>query len=307
MNLSVVICAHNPRFEALRRTLEALRSQSLPLSEWELLVVDNSSNPPLADRLDLSWQPHGRVLVENELGLTAARLRGIAETDSDLLVFVDDDNVLAPDYLAQCIALAGRYSLIGVFGGSCQGEFEAPLPSWIKPYLPGLVVQEIDRDHWSNSYEWSLACPYGAGMCVRRAVAEEYGRRVRSNPLLRKLGRSGKQLLAGEDTDLAWTAIDLKLGTGRFCALRLTHLIPRGRTERDYIVRLHAGFESSKIILVAVRKGKVEQSPPPWREFMQLIRDCIKTSGINRRVRIAAWKARREARRWLLDAGMHQD
>jgi glycosyltransferase involved in cell wall biosynthesis len=303
LKASVIICSHNPRTEALDRVLLGLRNQSLPILDWEFLLIDNASAKPLAEYIDLSWHPYGRIIKESALGLTQARLRGIAESRSNLLVFVDDDNVLSPDYLQQALHVAERFPMLGAFGGSCKGEFEVPPPPWIEPYLPGLVVQEIDRDYWSNAYEWSLACPYGAGMCVRRLVADEYVRRIQSNPLSRKLGRSGKQLLAGEDTDLAWTAIDLNFGTGRFCALRLTHLIPRGRTESDYIIRLNAGFAFSKIYLDALRGGKVDKPRPLWRDLLQLTRECLKTSGVDRRVRIAAWRARRNARQSLVDGG----
>src|SRR5436190_1048189 len=114
--VTVVICTHNPREPYLQRVLEALRAQTFPLSNWELLVIDNASVSPLEGRLELSWHPQGRIIRENELGLTPARLRGIAEGRSDLLLFVDDDNVLDSDYVAQAAALAERLPIIGVFG-----------------------------------------------------------------------------------------------------------------------------------------------------------------------------------------------
>jgi glycosyltransferase involved in cell wall biosynthesis len=97
--VSVIVCTHNPRQEYLTRVLAALRVQTLPTAGWELLVIDNASKEPVAGRFDLSWHPHGRHVREDELGLTPARLRWIAEARAELLVFVDDDNVLDPDYL----------------------------------------------------------------------------------------------------------------------------------------------------------------------------------------------------------------
>src|SRR6266436_6280424 len=97
--LSVIICTHNPRSDYLRRCIEGLRCQKLPYDRWELLVVDNRSDEPLADRIDLSWHPDPHIIREEVLGLTPARLRGIRESMGDLLVFVDDDNVLDVDFL----------------------------------------------------------------------------------------------------------------------------------------------------------------------------------------------------------------
>ena len=62
MNLSVVICTHNPRADYLKRTLESLRGQTLPQQKWELVVIDNGSAEPLAGSWDLSWHARSRFV-----------------------------------------------------------------------------------------------------------------------------------------------------------------------------------------------------------------------------------------------------
>ena len=52
--ISVIICSLNPRSDYLRRVLDSLQGQTLPASKWELLLVDNGSDYPLADSWDLS-------------------------------------------------------------------------------------------------------------------------------------------------------------------------------------------------------------------------------------------------------------
>jgi glycosyltransferase involved in cell wall biosynthesis len=79
MKISVVLCTDNAREPYLRRMLAGLRAQHLPREQWEFLVVDNRSDEPLQDRLNLSWHPAARIVREEKLGLTPARLRGIAE------------------------------------------------------------------------------------------------------------------------------------------------------------------------------------------------------------------------------------
>src|SRR5690242_12200927 len=99
VHASVIVCTHNPRPDYLTRTLAALRGQTLPTHEWELLVIDNASDCPVAEIADVSWHPDGAILKEDTLGLTPARLRGIDRARAELLVFVDDDNVLDTAYL----------------------------------------------------------------------------------------------------------------------------------------------------------------------------------------------------------------
>ena len=109
---SVIICAHNPRGTSLHRTLEALDRRSLSKEEWELLLIDNASKEPLASRFDLSWHPNAQHMVENELGLFPARLCGMREARSDLLIFVDDDNVLEPNYLDEAAKCFNKRTML---------------------------------------------------------------------------------------------------------------------------------------------------------------------------------------------------
>ena len=94
-----------------------------------IFLVDNASKQPLAETWDISWHSRGKHVREDELGLTAARLRGIHESNGELLVFVDDDNLLAPDFLDQATAISAQCSVLGVFGvGLFEPEFEIHPP-----------------------------------------------------------------------------------------------------------------------------------------------------------------------------------
>lgn len=265
MKLSVIVCTHNPRPDFLGRTLAALRGQSLAVQQWELLIIDNASHLPLAGALDCSWQPEARIVRENELGLTAARLRGIAEASGDITIWIDDDNVLAPDYLEVALRLGREWPRLGVWGcGDFQPEWEtAPQPDFA-PYLHYLAVSRAPRDRWSNLLYDFPATPAGAGMCVRADVARRYAAKVKADPRRKALGRTGKGLGACEDHDLAFTAIDLGYGTGVFQALRLTHLMPAGRVQEDYLLRLVEGHACSTVLLMALRNPALRQNPRRW-------------------------------------------
>src|ERR1700687_841624 len=115
-DLSVIICTYNPRPDYLRRTLNALKAQSLPRHRWELLLIDNASDIRLANHWDLSWHGRARHVREDDLGVTPARLRGIRESLGELLVFVDDDNLLARDFLERAVVTARRNPNVAVFG-----------------------------------------------------------------------------------------------------------------------------------------------------------------------------------------------
>ena len=251
--ISVVVCTYNPRVNYLTRMLAALNDQILSRDEWELIVIDNASDERLDGRLDLSWHPNAKIIRENELGLTAARLRGIRESLGDVVVFVDDDNILAADYLARVKEIAATHPHLGAWSGSVSPEFESQPPEWTRRYWGNLVIREVTRDSWSNLYSAGETTPLGAGLCVRRVVAAEYQRLHDEGLRARMLDRAGSNLVSGGDNDLAACAIDVGLACGVMSSLHVTHLIPDERLTETYLLRLIEGISYSAVILGSFR------------------------------------------------------
>jgi glycosyltransferase involved in cell wall biosynthesis len=254
MKCSVIICTHNPRDDSLRRVLGGLRVQTLPLAQWELLLIDNASAEPLAERFDLSWHPLGRHVRELELGLTPARLRGIRESSAETLVFVDDDTVLAPDYLDQALQVGDDWTFVGVWGGNVLPKYEQPLPDWVGTEAWRLTVVDVKEDVWSNLREGFATIPAGAGMCVRRRVGRVFLERCQGSQQSRALDRTGTALTGYGDVDLAHCAMDIGLGTGKSAKLSLTHLIPAGRLTLDYFLR-HAESDAASLMMFRAVRG----------------------------------------------------
>jgi hypothetical protein len=250
ISISAIICTHNPRPDYLRRVLDALKAQTLPKEQWELLLIDNASKEPLPKSCDLSWHPQARHIREDELGLTPARLRGIAEAEGGLLVFVDDDNVLAPDYLERAAAIPMSYSHIGVFGsGTLDPEFEEKPEPVVRPWLSMIGMRTVSRPTWTNNVADYFSAPWGAGLCVPRRIATRYSQFVRELRISKVLDRHGQNLFCGGDDIFSWLSVGSDTGFGIFPELRITHLIPAGRVRQDYLVRLVHGHSFSHAIL----------------------------------------------------------
>ena len=258
--LSAIICTHNPREDFLTRVLGGLRAQTLPLAEWELLVVDNCSKSPVSEKNDISWHPQARHVRESELGLTPARLRGIREAAADILIFVDDDTVLAPDYLEQALFVGEEWPFVGAWGGSVIPEYEKPLPDWVGKEVWRLTVVDVKENIWSNLREGYVTLPCGAGLCFRRAVGEAYLKRCRSIQTVSAFDRKGNALTGYGDIDLNHCALDLGLGTGKSTRLHLTHLVPATRLTLDYFVR-HAEGDAASMMLFRASRGLPLQKP----------------------------------------------
>jgi glycosyltransferase involved in cell wall biosynthesis len=298
---TVVICTHNARPAYFKRCLDALEAQRLPKDQWDLLVVDNRSDQPLAGRLDLSWHRSARVVREETLGLTPARLRGIRESRAELLVFVDDDNVLDADYLEAVQQIAQDKPFIGAWSGQCRPGFERAPPEWTRRYWGNLAIREFDKDLWSNLPLLTDTMPLGAGLCLRRPVAERYLHLHDTHKRSAQLDRTGRSLLSGGDNDMAACACDIGLGVGLFSALKLTHLIPPDRLTEDYLVRLTEGIYFSSVVLAHLRSANqlLASFRVRWRHR---VRAALFT-GPHRRIQAAALRGREKGLEYVATLG----
>jgi glycosyltransferase involved in cell wall biosynthesis len=295
--LSVVTCTHNPRADYFAQVLESLKRQTLARDEWEYVIVDNKSDPAIEGAVNVAWHPQARIVIETSLGLTNARLKGIEEARGRVIVFVDDDNVLDPDYLHHVARLADEWPFIGAWGGQVRPEFERQPPEWTRRYWSRLVVREFEGNRWSNLPLLHDTMPSGAGLCVRREVAMRYlasHKEGRRPMMLDRLGKEG--LLSGGDTDLAACASDIGLGLALFDKLRLTHLIPSARLSEDYLVRLIEGMACSSMILHYFRPTAEEpQEPTMLRRLANVVRSATMPAR-ERRFRGAVMRGERQGR-----------
>jgi glycosyltransferase involved in cell wall biosynthesis len=262
--LSVITCSHNPRVDYLMMVIDALNNQTSDKQCWEYLLIDNASAEPLSRTTDLSWHPYARVITEEKLGLTQARLRGIQESTGEILVFVDDDNVLDSNYLETVLRLSSEWPMLGAFGGQVRPKFEEEPPEWTRKYWRRLAIREFEQDRWSNIPCLDDTTPNGAGLCVRRQVARQY-LAYHSDRKRFVLDRAGTSLLSAGDLDLAATACDLGLGNGLFISLKLTHLVPRERLEEDYLLRLTEAQAFSGVVLMSFRPSAGASWGSGWK------------------------------------------
>ncbi len=116
--LSVVLATYN-RFDLLLRLLGDLAAQTIDASEFEVIVVDDGSDPPVRPRLDAAAHPFALTVLEQKNGgPAAARHRGVCAARGEVLVLVDDDMRLPSRFLAEHldhhsgpepVAVVGRY------------------------------------------------------------------------------------------------------------------------------------------------------------------------------------------------------
>jgi GT2 family glycosyltransferase len=288
--VSVVVPTHAPHAGRFARTLQGLREQSLTVGRWDLVVVDNRSPMPVA--ADLGWHPGGRIVREEKLGLTNARLAGAAATSGELLVFADDDNVLAPDYLATAVELFARHPQLGAAGGKSVPEWEVAPADWVGEFASSLALRDLGDAALltspGESAEYPRCAPIGAGMVVRRAAWSAYTDGLASDETA-PLDRTGGALTSGGDNDIILRILRAGWQVGYFPELKLTHLIPAGRLTSEYLARLNHGIYRSWVDVLD-RHG--------IRSWPKIARWTLPLRKWRAYVRFRAWAGPAEYVRW---------
>jgi glycosyltransferase involved in cell wall biosynthesis len=239
MRLSVIIPTYNPDKKRLEQTLNSLKSQSLKMHEWELIIIDNNSSNNFQNQLDLSWHPMAKVITETKQGLTYARLRGFNESTGEIIVMVDDDNILNNDYLEQVTSIFNQNPKTAAIGGKSLPLFEATPPVWLHEFYGNLALRDLGNDiiisGWNDQYPH--AAPIGAGMAIRREALDPYTNKItkgKSNIS----DRTGTSLSSGGDNDLVIEILKSGWRVGYFPQVQLQHIIPAQRMEVVYLARL---------------------------------------------------------------------
>ena len=99
MQLSIIIPTYN-RSAFLHDLLICLAYQDLPEASFDVIVVDDGSRDETGKvaKQQLPFQVH--YIWQQNQGDAAARNTGVRHSQSDLLVFLDDDMLVSPNYLA---------------------------------------------------------------------------------------------------------------------------------------------------------------------------------------------------------------
>ena len=175
--VSVIICAYTEkRWLQLKNAVASVEAQTSPPIEIILCIDHNEKLLRRSEEYFGKGRPAGEmsltVLANRYKGrLAAARNTGAEFASGELLVFLDDDAVAAPDWLERLIAPYDDEQ-VGAVGGAPLPVFEVGRPRWFPP-----------------EFDWVFGCAYrglpliraplghliGANMSARRSALREVG------------------------------------------------------------------------------------------------------------------------------------
>jgi len=225
--LTVMVCTHN-RAGRLRDALHSLEAQSLSPDRFEVLVVDNASTDETAAVIQ-QYAARGRIDVrfvrEPELGLDAARNRGVREARGEVLAFLDDDARARADWAAEVLKGFERHDA-PILGGRVDLLWEADRPDWFSDVLLRYLIH----------------CDYGPDVVQVTAPPWLYGTNVAiRSSLFRQIGlfrldldRKGDSLMGGGDTEFFERAHRRGHRLLYLPSLVVDHLVPAARLTREF-------------------------------------------------------------------------
>jgi hypothetical protein len=183
---------------------------------------------------------------------------------------------------------------MGIWGSAAiLPEYEVQPEERLAPLLYLLAIREVGEARWTNVFQVE-ACPWGAGMFVRRQVADAY-REASRGERIKITGRLGESLMSGEDVELSYMACDLGLGIGIFPELIITHLIPGGRVREEYLLRLYEGIHISNYLILYKWKNIPPRATYTLRQIISIARKFFFLRGIDRKTYFGKLRAEKKA------------
>jgi glycosyltransferase involved in cell wall biosynthesis/GT2 family glycosyltransferase len=237
--ISVVVCAFTPeRLEVLTEALESLRTQTLPAHEI-VLVIDHA--PDLLAEARERWPDLKIVANRERQGLSGARNTGVAEATGEVVAFLDDDAIAAPDWLGRLAAAYADPNVLGA-GGTVRPRWVEGKPGWFPPEFDWVV----GCTHSGMPQELSpVRNLVGANMSFRRQPLVELG------GFSHDLGRVGTLPVGCEETDLSirvhqrWPQAAILYDP----AAAVDHVVPAARGRVSYFVDRCRAEGRSKAVL----------------------------------------------------------
>jgi glycosyltransferase involved in cell wall biosynthesis len=195
LSASIIVPTYN-RPDALARTLDALSALDYPPEEREVIVVDSGRTPGIEA---LTAARGARYERHPDLGVSAARNHGALLAQGDLLLFVDDDIVVARDNLRRHQAIHARDERCLVSG---HWEFDPALRARLEQTALGRYRLAYE-DRYNRPHGVTAASARGQVHPLTLAAANLSVRRSGFSSLD---GFDERFPVGAEDQDLTWRA-----------------------------------------------------------------------------------------------------
>ena len=240
MFFSVIICSHNPNYSIFKKLLNAVLQFEEALPVHEVIIVDNTSSPALRTNIVvqsfLSSKQNATIITETKPGLTNARIAGIKASKGEWIIFFDDDNEPANNYLTEAKRVIDQNPEVGAWGpGNINVEFVGgKISDWVqlkRHLFQERTAKQINTD---NKKTYQVCYPNGTGLIIKKSITLEYAY-LYMQGILTMTDRAGKGLSSGGDTQMVMLCIKNGFTVGVSPQLQMKHLIDARKATAAYL------------------------------------------------------------------------
>lgn len=158
--VSVIIPVYN-QTELLQKCLAALAQQTYERSRFEIIVIDNVSDDPEAIAAVVADSKNVILTQEATPGSYAARNKGLALAQGEILAFTDADCIPAPDWLVEGVQQLIQHPECGQVIGDIELFFADPahptpveLYEQITAFPQEQLLQKLHGGATANLFTW---------------------------------------------------------------------------------------------------------------------------------------------------------
>ena len=158
--ISVIIPTYN-RKDSLLRALDSLGQQTFPMDRFVVVVVDDGSTDDTQTIASQQFPFTLRYLQQKNKGATAARNYGATVSQSEILVFIDDDITISPqtlEALAEKCSQGTKVLAMGTINKRSGGEASVYTPVVLTMVDHSLIAHDEVEFHFVDCNSELLAC-----------------------------------------------------------------------------------------------------------------------------------------------------
>jgi len=135
MKASIIIPTYN-RSDVIIRSLETWTTQTLCSDDFEVIVVDNNSTDNSATQINdfIKNRSNFHYLKELKPGSTNARHAGAKLSQSEVLIFADDDGLFNESCIEEIVNVYQQNTEVAAVAGKIDIAWDKIPPEWIAPY-----------------------------------------------------------------------------------------------------------------------------------------------------------------------------
>ncbi|MCS7249108.1 MAG: glycosyltransferase [Anaerolineales bacterium] len=176
--VSVIIPNYNGK-KYLGDCILSLRRQDFPRDQLEIIVVDNASSDGSQEYVRSHFPEVKLVVSPRNLGFSGGCNLGISHSRGRYIVLLNNDTVVAPNWLSELVSAAEADEEIAIVGSKLlfrnRPEFIQNAGSYITELGDGGDIGFAQQDIGQYDFTREVMAACGASMLVKRELIEQIG------------------------------------------------------------------------------------------------------------------------------------